>query len=294
MAAVAVPYPSPPVLPEPGSHRLAAIATSVVGHAVLILALVTAGGWVAEKVDDEPVRLVFVEPAPPPKLGTPTGGAVAAAPAPGPADAPDAAPQPQQRAATEWVAEPALYPPKPKPAPDAPPKPKPVAKAATKPQPAVAAAAPPAAAPPVTTAESAARQPDAADAAAATTPGPRGVADGVAAGVEGGLPGGQVGGLGTEVTPLSRAAVAPTVTRRVVPRYPESARMRGIEGQVVIEAIVARDGSVEPGMKVVQSIPALDEAALEAFRQWRFTPGRDASGRPLRVILEAPVRFVLR
>lgn len=289
MEPVAVPYPSPPILPEPGSHRVAAIATSLVGHAILILGLVTAGGWVAERVEDEPVRLVFVEPAPPPKLGTPTGGAVAAAPAQ-PAAGEHAAPQPQPRAALERVAEPALYPPKPKPVP----QPKPVAKAATRPQPATRPAAAPAAAPAAPAAESAARQPDAAVAADATTPGPRGVADGVAAGVEGGLPGGQVGGLGTEVTPLSRAAVAPTVTRRVMPRYPESARMRGIEGQVVIEAIVARDGSVEPGMKVVQSIPALDEAALEAFRQWRFTPGRDASGRPLRVILQAPVRFVLR
>ena len=96
------------------------------------------------------------------------------------------------------------------------------------------------------------------------------------------------------MTPLNRAAVAPTVAKRVVPRYPDSARVRGIEGQVVIEAIIGRDGSVEPGVKIIQSIPALDDAAIEAFRQWRFTPGRDASGRPLRVILQAPVRFVLR
>ena len=279
MSAVAVPYPTPPVLPEPGGHRAAAIATSVLGHALLIAGLVLAGRYAAKEVQDGPVRLVFVEPAPPPKLGTPTGGAAAAA-----APAPDAAPAPpqseQRSSALEWVAGPALYPPRPKPEPV--PKPKPAAKAAAKPQEPARQPAPPVAA------TSAATAPD------ATAPGPRGVADGVAAGVEGGLPGGQVGGLGTEVTPLNRAAVAPTVTRRVVPRYPETARMRGIEGQVVLEAIIARDGSVEHGVKVVQSIPALDDAAVEAFRQWRFTPGRDASGRPLRVILQAPVRFVLR
>lgn len=280
MTDVAVPYPSPPLVPEPGSHRAAAIATSVLGHAILIAGLLLAGRYVAKEVEDAPVRLVFVEPAPPPKLGSPTGGAAAApAPAPAPAEAPAAPPQPQQREALEWVAKPALYPPKPKPAP----QPKPLAKIAPKPQKPVAPAA------------AAAASNDAAVAAPdATTPGPRGVADGVTAGVEGGLPGGQVGGLGTEVTPLSKAAVAPTVARRVVPRYPDSARMRGIEGQVVIEAIIARDGSVEPGVKIIQSIPALDDAAIEAFRQWRFTPGRDASGRPLRVILQAPVRFVLR
>ena len=280
MTDVAVPYPSPPLVPEPGSHRAAAIATSVLGHAILIAGLLLAGRYVAKEVEDAPVRLVFVEPAPPPKLGSPTGGAAAApAPAPAPAEAPAAPPQPQQREALEWVAKPALYPPKPKPAP----QPKPLAKIAPKPQKPVAPAA------------AAAASNDAAVAAPdATTPGPRGVADGVTAGVEGGLPGGQVGGLGTEVTPLSKAAVAPTVAKRVVPRYPDSARMRGIEGQVVIEAIIARDGSVEPGVKIIQSIPALDDAAIEAFRQWRFTPGRDASGRPLRVILQAPVRFVLR
>ena len=280
MTDVAVPYPSPPLVPEPGSHRAAAIATSVLGHAILIAGLLLAGRYVAKEVEDAPVRLVFVEPAPPPKLGSPTGGVAAApAPAPAPAEAPAAPPQPQQREALEWVAKPALYPPKPKPAP----QPKPLAKIAPKPQKPVAPAAAAAA-----SSDTADVKPD------ATTPGPRGVADGVTAGVEGGLPGGQVGGLGTEVTPLSKAAVAPTVARRVVPRYPDSARMRGIEGQVVIEAIIARDGSVEPGVKIIQSIPALDDAAIEAFRQWRFTPGRDASGRPLRVILQAPVRFVLR
>ena len=280
MTDVAVPYPSPPLVPEPGSHRAAAIATSVLGHAILIAGLLLAGRYVAKEVEDAPVRLVFVEPAPPPKLGSPTGGAAAApAPAPAPAEAPAAPPQPQQREALEWVAKPALYPPKPKPVP----QPKPLAKIAPKPQKPVAPAAAAAA-----SSDTADVKPD------ATTPGPRGVADGVTAGVEGGLPGGQVGGLGTEVTPLSKAAVAPTVARRVVPRYPDSARMRGIEGQVVIEAIIARDGSVEPGVKIIQSIPALDDAAIEAFRQWRFTPGRDASGRPLRVILQAPVRFVLR
>lgn len=280
MTDVAVPYPSPPVLPEPGSHRAAAIATSVLGHAIVIAGLLLAGRYVTKEVEEQPVRLVFVEPAPPPKLGSPTGGA-ASAPAPAPAEAQAPAAQPQQREALEWVAKPALYPPKPKPAP----QPKPVAKALPKPQAAPEKPAPPA---PVAGSENTAAAPD------ATTPGPRGVADGVAAGVEGGLPGGQVGGLGTELTPLNKAAVAPTVAHRVVPSYPEAARARGIEGQVVIEAIIARDGSVEPGVKIVQSIPALDDAAIAAFRQWRFTPGRDASGRPLRVILQAPVRFVLR
>ncbi|MBY0276209.1 hypothetical protein K2Z84_12760, partial [Candidatus Binatia bacterium] len=74
MVDVAVPYPSSPLAPEPGSHRAVAIATSVLGHAILIAGLLLAGRMVAHEVE-EPVRMVFVEPAPPPKLGSPTGGA---------------------------------------------------------------------------------------------------------------------------------------------------------------------------------------------------------------------------
>ena len=68
MTDVAVPYPSPPLVPEPGSHRAAAIATSVLGHAILIAGLLLAGRYVAKEVRDEPVRLVFVEPAPGPRV----------------------------------------------------------------------------------------------------------------------------------------------------------------------------------------------------------------------------------
>lgn len=123
---------------------------------------------------------------------------------------------------------------------------------------------------------------------------PAGVKDGDDAGVVGGLPGGVVGGLGSEPVAASQAAVPPTILQRVLPVYPERARLRGIEGQVMIEAVIATDGTVEPGIRVIQSVAELDAAALEAFRRWRFTPARDRTGKPLRVILQAPVRFVLR
>jgi protein TonB len=275
---VAVFHRSEPVLPELASHRSTAITSSVLGHAVLIVALLLVGRYAVQK-EDEPVRLVFVEPAPPPKLGAPDGGAA------GSPDAVQSQAAPEQQApppSTEftYVPKPALFPPRPEPAA----KPKPVVKPAEKVKPATA----PQARVPSSTSADVATAPDATSTAA------RGVADGEAAGVEGGLRGGQVGGLGSEILPAHQAAVPPTVSHRVMPSYPESARLRGIEGQVMIEAVIARDGSVEPGLKVVQSVPALDEAAVEAFKRWRFTPARDASGNPLRVILQAPVRFVLR
>jgi protein TonB len=45
---------------------------------------------------------------------------------------------------------------------------------------------------------------------------------------------------------------------------------------------------------VLKSVAPLDAAAIAAVRQWRFRPARDADGRPVRVIMEVPVRFVLR
>lgn len=289
---VAVSQPSDRITVQVPGHRAAAIATSVLGHAVVILGIVLLGQFAVEEEEPEPVRLVFVEPAPPPKLGVPEGGAPAAsAPA-----APEPVPAPPQAAPLERVVEPARPEPKPervvpKPEPQLA-KPKPEPKTKTKREPRPVARAKPAPAP---------AKPASADAAAAAAPtgdgtvaAPRGVAEGHSAGVAGGLAGGQVGGLGSDLTPLRQAAVPPRVVHQVMPDYPESARLRGIEGQVVIEAVISRSGSVEHGVKVVQSIPALDRAAIEAFQRWRFSPARDKNGNPLRVILQAPVRFVLR
>ncbi|HKA53845.1 MAG TPA: energy transducer TonB [Candidatus Binatia bacterium] len=80
---------------------------------------------------------------------------------------------------------------------------------------------------------------------------------------------------------------------QTVPRYPERARLLGVAGLVRLEAILSREGRIEQGIKVLESIPLLDEAASDALRQWRFTPARDDSGRPVRVILEVPFRFTL-
>jgi protein TonB len=272
---------------RPGEYRRAAIALSVLGHGLAIgtIVLLTQRA-IAPRPEEPAVRLVFVESAPPPRLGVPDGGPVA-----GPA----AAPAPQAAIAApgepKTATPPAVKPSKPE-----------VHAAlhpAVKPAPHAAIQAPPrdvAPPPPVPESPAAPSENTSASAAMGTKPpGPAvGSLDGDAAGADGGLPGGRVGGLGTEILPAGQAAVAPSVVRRVMPAYPELARARGIEGQVVIEAIIATDGHIEPDIKVVHSIPALDEAAIEAFRKWQFSPARDASGTPLRVILQAPVRFVLR
>lgn len=121
-----------------------------------------------------------------------------------------------------------------------------------------------------------------------------GQADGVVGGTPGGLVGGTVGGTGHTLISADEAARQPIPIKRVMPEYPPMARLRGIEGQVVLEAILSADGRVEPDITVLQSVPLLDAAAIAAVRQWRFHPARDHAGEPLRVTLRVPVRFVLR
>lgn len=131
---------------------------------------------------------------------------------------------------------------------------------------------------------------DAANAAAPTTA-DAGVRDG---GGSAGAAAGSLGGLGDSPVPLQAVAVPPELVTRVVPEYPPRARALGVEGQVIVEVVLDRDGHPESEIRVVQSVALLDAAAVAAVRQWRFRPARDASGRSVRVIMQVPVRFVLR
>jgi protein TonB len=114
------------------------------------------------------------------------------------------------------------------------------------------------------------------------------------AGVTGAVPHGIAGGVGDAPLRLSSVASPPELVERVVPEYPARARAQEIEGQVVLEVVLDRAGRPEPDVRVLKSVALLDAAAIAAVRQWRFRPARDADGRPVRVIMEVPVRFVLR
>jgi protein TonB len=79
------------------------------------------------------------------------------------------------------------------------------------------------------------------------------------------------------------------------PDYPRKARDEGIEGRVVLRVVLSREGKVEPDqIKVVQSVPALDAAAIAAVLKWRFSPGVDPQGRLVRVVVDIPFEFSLR
>ncbi len=87
----------------------------------------------------------------------------------------------------------------------------------------------------------------------------------------------------------------PQPIRRVNPEYPTFARRSGIQGQVVLEVEVLRDGTVG-AVEVTRSLMAgpggLDEAAVRAVRQWEFTPAK-SQGQPIAVWARIPIDFQL-
>jgi len=86
---------------------------------------------------------------------------------------------------------------------------------------------------------------------------------------------------------------APRLLREVRADYTEEARQRGIAGDVVLEIIVRRDGSVGD-VKIMQGLAGgLNDRAVQAVRQWKFVPAR-RQGVPVDVIVEVAVEFKLR
>jgi protein TonB len=155
---------------------------------------------------------------------------------------------------------------------------------------------------------------------------PGGVAGGVVGGVQGGVVGGQVGGVlggtlggtpggvvggtpggtGTEPAPapppeppkpegplrVGGDVKAPVVQHRVDPIYSDMARKTHVNGIVIVEAIINKNGEVEQ-VKVIKGLPmGLSESAVEAVKQWKFKPGT-LNGEPVDVIFNLTVNFKL-
>ena len=81
----------------------------------------------------------------------------------------------------------------------------------------------------------------------------------------------------------------PKKIRDVKPAYPEMAMAAGVQGIVILEALIEQDGSVGD-VRVLRSIALLDQAAVEAVRQWRFTPTL-LNGQPVEVLMTVTVNF---
>jgi protein TonB len=92
-----------------------------------------------------------------------------------------------------------------------------------------------------------------------------------------------------------RVADLPVPPRKIVdarPIYPEIARQAKREGTVVMEAVLDPTGRITQ-LRVIQSVPLLDQAALDAVRQWRYTP-TTLGGHPVSVLMTITIRFTLQ
>lgn len=110
---------------------------------------------------------------------------------------------------------------------------------------------------------------------------------GVVGGVPGGVPGGQMGGvLGGIIssTPVAvpkvatpqRVRVSQGVTegllmKKVQPQYPPLARQARIQGAVVLQASIGKDGTVQ-NLRAISGHPMLTPSAIEAVKQWKYRP----------------------
>ncbi len=83
----------------------------------------------------------------------------------------------------------------------------------------------------------------------------------------------------------------PEAITKVQPVYPDMAREAGVDGTVMVQALVGKDGRVKD-TKVVKSIPMLDKNAEDAVKGWVFKPAL-SNNKPVAVWVAVPVRFSL-
>jgi len=130
---------------------------------------------------------------------------------------------------------------------------------------------------------------------------------GVVGGVPGGVPGGQMGGVIGGIissTPMAVPKVAaPTrvrvssgvsqgmIVHRVQPAYPPLARQARIQGKVILQAQISKDGNIE-NLQLISGHPMLAPAAIEAVKQWKYKPYL-LNGEPVEVETQVEVNFTL-
>jgi protein TonB len=129
---------------------------------------------------------------------------------------------------------------------------------------------------------------------------------GVVGGVPGGIPGGQMGGVIGGIissTPIAvpkvavqRVRVSQGVTqgllvRKIQPVYPPLARQARIQGSVLLQAEISKDGSIQ-NLRLISGHPMLAPSAIEAVKQWKYRP-YILNGEPVEVETQITVNFTL-
>lgn len=87
--------------------------------------------------------------------------------------------------------------------------------------------------------------------------------------------------------------VRPAPVNSPRPRYPRTARQRGLEGTVVVTVQVSEAGEVvDAAVRTSSGHAMLDQAAMDGVLRWRFSPAR-RQGEPTRATIDVPIRFEL-
>src|SRR5271169_1086411 len=131
-------------------------------------------------------------------------------------------------------------------------------------------------------------------------------ASGVVGGVPGGVPGGQMGGViggiisSTPMVPkvatpqrmrVSQGVTQGMIIRKIQPAYPPLARQARIQGPVVLQAEIGKDGSIQ-NLRLISGHPMLAPAAIEAIKQWKYKP-YILNGEPVEVETTITFNFTL-
>jgi periplasmic protein TonB len=120
-----------------------------------------------------------------------------------------------------------------------------------------------------------------------------GTGSGIGEGEGSGIGPGSGGGTGGGPYRPGSGIEPPRLLREVKADYTEDARRRSVSGDVVLEIVVRRDGSVGD-IRIMHGLPGgLNDRAVDAVRQWRFTPAR-RQGVAVDVVVEVAVEFKLR
>ncbi len=133
--------------------------------------------------------------------------------------------------------------------------------------------------------------------------GPAGVVGGVPGGVPGGTMGGVLGSVMSSVPTAVPKAATPQRVRvsqgvsqgllihKVTPQYPPLAQQARIQGTVVLQALIGKDGTIQ-NLHVISGHPMLTNAALAAVKEWQYKPYY-LNGEPVEVETTINVNFTL-
>jgi protein TonB len=119
-----------------------------------------------------------------------------------------------------------------------------------------------------------------------------GIPGGVVGGIPGGIVDGVVGGTGDDLPRYPKPDVGPSPIRMPQPTYTEQAIRDNVKGTVVLRVVIDDRGSVRV-LKVLRSVPELDDEAIRVVEaSWLFQPATK-NGRPISALSDLVVRFSL-